>query len=98
MTNHPKTRLGFTSRCERRIARRFLRHLKRFSGPFVGAPRLPTSEECAAVSAEILSNGHRSDFGFVRTIKVQFAAGDCHAGRIEKQEVKSGFFSRNRAQ
>jgi hypothetical protein len=32
--------------------------------------------------------------GFVRIVQVQSATGDGLAGRIEKQEVKSGFFGR----
>jgi len=47
-----------------------------------------------ATTAGMLIDGHISDLGFVRIVQVQSATGDGLAGRIEKQEVKSGFFSR----
>ena len=42
----------------------------------------------------MLIDGHISDLGFVRIVQVQSATGDGLAGRIEKQEVKSGSFGR----
>jgi len=47
-----------------------------------------------ATTAGMLINGHISDLGFARIVQVQSATGDGLAGRIEKQEVKSGSFGR----
>jgi hypothetical protein len=47
-----------------------------------------------ARTAEILITAMYLTWASSGLFKVQSAAGDCLAGRIEKQEVKGGFFSR----